>query len=323
MASQRPTAGSTPSVVATCETVVPPHPDAGSTPSVVATCETVVPPDPDEKEEILANLLAELICPICFDLCNPPIITPCGHTTCRNCVDRWLSSGRRTCPSCRAPVRKSQLGRNRVVENVLGVLGYEIRSETIATATTQQSRPHIVRETLLIAIRRARARDEDSHSVFTAQGTVPYRNVLPPPPPPHSQNRLPPPPPTSQSRPRSRTSPEPTENRRAEIYRELMTLDLVRRRSSITGDNDDVSSNEVENRREQDRQRERRRGFHRELMERFDGTAITRLVSSSDGNRHTAHGVTAEDIRLRSQSLGRTGALTLYPPFYGGHPTAV
>jgi len=154
---------------------------AGSTPSVVATCETVVPPDPDEKEEILANLLAELICPICFDLCNPPIITPCGHTTCRNCVDRWLSSGRRTCPSCRAPVRKSQLGRNRVVENVLGVLGYEIRSETIATATTQQSRPHIVRETLLIAIRRARARDEDSHSVFTAQGTVPYRNGLPPP----------------------------------------------------------------------------------------------------------------------------------------------
>lgn len=42
-------------------------------------------------------------CPVCFDIFNDPVILPCSHTMCRECLQRcWRSKQRNECPICRA-----------------------------------------------------------------------------------------------------------------------------------------------------------------------------------------------------------------------------
>ncbi|GMH91933.1 hypothetical protein TrST_g2644 [Triparma strigata] len=87
----------------------------------------------------ISNILALTICPICF---LPPLnpramITPCGHTFCSSCMNKWAQHGAGgrnyiKCPSCRVSFRKEQLTRNIMVENLLEqVLGLEPNEEEV------------------------------------------------------------------------------------------------------------------------------------------------------------------------------------------------
>ncbi|KAH0795476.1 TNF receptor-associated factor 6 [Histomonas meleagridis] len=38
-------------------------------------------------------------CPICFEQLTCPVITPCGHAFCRECIETWLNRSDK-CPSC-------------------------------------------------------------------------------------------------------------------------------------------------------------------------------------------------------------------------------
>ncbi|GMH80923.1 hypothetical protein TL16_g08751 [Triparma laevis f. inornata] len=67
----------------------------------------------------ISNILALTICPICFlPPLNPQaLITPCGHTFCSSCLNKWADHGPGgrdyvKCPSCRKSFRKANLTRN-------------------------------------------------------------------------------------------------------------------------------------------------------------------------------------------------------------------
>eukprot|EP00976_Prorocentrum_cordatum_P115155 1195964-Prorocentrum_minimum.AAC.2 len=51
---------------------------------------------------------ADLRCVICWELFRDPVITPCGHSFCRACVDTELNSSGR-CPICRRPTNPFQV----------------------------------------------------------------------------------------------------------------------------------------------------------------------------------------------------------------------
>lgn len=48
-------------------------------------------------------------CCICMEDMESPMVTPCGHMYCRDCIHGWLDGGKDSCPICRNPVRKEQL----------------------------------------------------------------------------------------------------------------------------------------------------------------------------------------------------------------------
>eukprot|EP00741_Cyanophora_paradoxa_P020720 tig00021293_g20000.t1 len=49
-------------------------------------------------------------CTICWELCEEPTITPCGHVYCQGCIEAAISRGTNTgCPQCRRPLRHNQL----------------------------------------------------------------------------------------------------------------------------------------------------------------------------------------------------------------------
>ncbi|XP_008301588.1 zinc finger protein RFP-like [Stegastes partitus] len=44
----------------------------------------------------------QLLCPICLDLFNQPVTTPCGHNFCRDCIQRcWQNVNLPQCPMCK------------------------------------------------------------------------------------------------------------------------------------------------------------------------------------------------------------------------------
>nr|XP_029137449.1 tripartite motif-containing protein 54-like isoform X1 [Labrus bergylta] len=98
-----------------------------------------------EGEAALATLEKQLICPICLELFNKPVvILPCQHNLCRKCANElyqpslfqarttmMLSSGRFRCPSCRQEVVLDRHGvfglqRNLLVENIIDVYKQEV-----------------------------------------------------------------------------------------------------------------------------------------------------------------------------------------------------
>ena len=42
-------------------------------------------------------------CPLCFEVLStkPSSTTPCAHTFCTDCLDKWTQTGKDTCPLCR------------------------------------------------------------------------------------------------------------------------------------------------------------------------------------------------------------------------------
>ncbi|KAG8980769.1 hypothetical protein FRB93_009010 [Tulasnella sp. JGI-2019a] len=77
----------------------------------------------EKNQETFSALQSSLQCQICYEVLQDPHITPCGHTSCRTCLIDWFKAPapaqennaapdllaphlrRKTCPTCRAPVR--------------------------------------------------------------------------------------------------------------------------------------------------------------------------------------------------------------------------
>ncbi|XP_051899465.1 zinc-binding protein A33-like [Pristis pectinata] len=48
------------------------------------------------------SLTEYVICPVCLDFFNNPVILECGHNFCRSCITQcWESAERKSCPECR------------------------------------------------------------------------------------------------------------------------------------------------------------------------------------------------------------------------------
>eukprot|EP00943_MAST-04B_sp_MAST-4B-sp1_P002491 g2491.t1 len=68
------------------------------------------------------KLLDDLCCPICFRLFYEPLSLPCGHSYCRTCITRALSSKPiQECPLCRDPLMldASNAKVNVIIQNLL------------------------------------------------------------------------------------------------------------------------------------------------------------------------------------------------------------
>ncbi|XP_034027670.1 tripartite motif-containing protein 55-like isoform X2 [Thalassophryne amazonica] len=98
-----------------------------------------------ESEAGLGTLEKQLICPICLEIFNKPVvILPCQHNLCRKCANElyqpslfqarttmMVNSGRFRCPSCRQEVVLDRHGvyglqRNLLVENIIDVYKQQI-----------------------------------------------------------------------------------------------------------------------------------------------------------------------------------------------------
>lgn len=55
--------------------------------------------------ELNSDLEDELTCVICCNILCEPVVTPCCHSFCRECVGRWLKDFK-SCPVCRKPCYK-------------------------------------------------------------------------------------------------------------------------------------------------------------------------------------------------------------------------
>uniref|UniRef100_A0A665VCW7 Tripartite motif containing 101 n=1 Tax=Echeneis naucrates TaxID=173247 RepID=A0A665VCW7_ECHNA len=95
---------------------------------------------PEEREAAMTALEKQLMCPICLELFNKPVvILPCQHNLCRKCANElyqarttmMVNSGRFRCPSCRHEVVLDRHGvyglqRNLLVENIIDVYKQEV-----------------------------------------------------------------------------------------------------------------------------------------------------------------------------------------------------
>lgn len=81
------------------------------------------------------NISSILTCPICFDYFSKPILTPCGHSFCFNCILKHLGMSR-NCPMCRNEIEPCDISCNRPLEALLEYLG---RTEVINKASASFS----------------------------------------------------------------------------------------------------------------------------------------------------------------------------------------
>lgn len=60
----------------------------------------------------------ELICSVCRDIFKNPLVLPCSHSFCRDCLQGSSKSGGNRCPLCRESFAEGQAIPNRALANV-------------------------------------------------------------------------------------------------------------------------------------------------------------------------------------------------------------
>ena len=58
-----------------------------------------------EVESLHSPVGGDVRCPVCLYTFGTPVITPCGHTFCQECIDKWIAT-KHNCPVCRQEVAK-------------------------------------------------------------------------------------------------------------------------------------------------------------------------------------------------------------------------
>ena len=85
---------------------------------------------PKVEEETKKDVKAEgeivfadnLKCVICMDVCAMPVTSPCQHNFCLKCLQKWTRSGKKTCPSCRAPFSKDFIANPRINTMIVALI---------------------------------------------------------------------------------------------------------------------------------------------------------------------------------------------------------
>ena len=56
-----------------------------------------------------SEITDDITCTICTDIVDSPVLTPCQHVFCRECITNWLGVGNSTCPVDRDHLEITQL----------------------------------------------------------------------------------------------------------------------------------------------------------------------------------------------------------------------
>ncbi|KAI1013724.1 hypothetical protein LB503_010656 [Fusarium chuoi] len=69
--------------------------------------------------EYTGDIKDRLVCPICIGIIVTPVITPCGHLFCLECIQRH----HRTCQCCPLDRKRIQVSRTRLARGVMDAIG--------------------------------------------------------------------------------------------------------------------------------------------------------------------------------------------------------
>eukprot|EP00854_Cymbomonas_tetramitiformis_P034421 gene34421-biopygen29304 len=72
-------------------------------------------------ELFVAEMSEDLTCGICHNVLDTSMQCHDGHTFCNKCITSWLQR-EKTCPACRTELLPTTLGRNLIVDNMIGSL---------------------------------------------------------------------------------------------------------------------------------------------------------------------------------------------------------
>ncbi|KAF5205145.1 E3 ubiquitin-protein ligase orthrus [Thalictrum thalictroides] len=96
-----------------------------------------------EENDVL-NLLGENFnCSFCMKLPERPVTTPCRHTFCLKCFEKWISKGKRSCAKCRATIPTKMASQPRINLSLVAAIRMAKMSKSI-TSGTQQKVYHFV-----------------------------------------------------------------------------------------------------------------------------------------------------------------------------------
>ncbi|XP_043942134.1 zinc-binding protein A33-like [Protopterus annectens] len=66
------------------------------------------------------DFVEDLICPVCLEVFNQPVILECGHNYCKNCIDQfWDHEDKPQCPECRSVCLGSRYTINRLLSRLV------------------------------------------------------------------------------------------------------------------------------------------------------------------------------------------------------------
>ncbi|VUZ42231.1 unnamed protein product [Hymenolepis diminuta] len=60
-----------------------------------------------------------LECPICLELFNDPVMLPCQHCFCWQCISICAKRPKAVCPLCNKPFNEDNISRNLILEQIL------------------------------------------------------------------------------------------------------------------------------------------------------------------------------------------------------------
>ncbi|XP_071332371.1 E3 ubiquitin-protein ligase TRIM68-like [Trachinotus anak] len=86
----------------------------------------------------------QLLCPICLDLLNLPVSTPCGHNFCRDCIQGyWQSANLSQCPMCKQKFyRRPELKVNTFISEVASQFKKSLEKKENDASTVDQHSGH-------------------------------------------------------------------------------------------------------------------------------------------------------------------------------------
>ncbi|KAF8390741.1 hypothetical protein HHK36_025268 [Tetracentron sinense] len=100
--------------------------------------------DPDEEKlkkkekmkdenDVLDLLDGSLNCSFCMQLPDRPVTTPCGHSFCLKCFQKWTQQGKRTCAKCRHTIPPKMASQPRINSALVVAIRMAKMSKSIAT----------------------------------------------------------------------------------------------------------------------------------------------------------------------------------------------
>lgn len=73
----------------------------------------------------------DCLCPVCHDFYSDPVLLLCGHSFCKDCIQRWWAqSGSQKCPLCKQMFSVGQLPRNLALKSLSEAMKEEAASQT-------------------------------------------------------------------------------------------------------------------------------------------------------------------------------------------------
>lgn len=98
--------------------------------------------DQDDEQKPINTSLSDTLtrslnCSICINLPERPVTTPCGHSFCLKCFEKWVRQGKRNCAKCRQTIPEKMASQPRINS----ALVFAIRMARAASANNASAGP--------------------------------------------------------------------------------------------------------------------------------------------------------------------------------------